>query len=125
MTVPAPTALAAPVFASSTSPAFTVRPLKVLLVPPPSVRVPVPDFVRRTAPPIEPPTVRLGPLMVTVRAAESVTDPVPRSSASGPSTVKLPFQACTLLPATVRAAPLELTIVPPVIVNVPVPRAHW
>jgi prepilin-type N-terminal cleavage/methylation domain-containing protein len=99
-----PTAVAEPAFARSTLPWLMVSPENVLLPEPPSVSVPVPDFVSRKTPPIEPPTVRLGPSIV-------------RSAAASPSltvNVRLPLPSERPPAITVRPEPLAL--------NVPAPR---
>src|SRR5207248_2692769 len=82
-------------------------------------------FVRPSAPPIAPPTVKGAvPLVVTVRdvpAPPSVTAPVPRFRARVPPNVKSPVHAWALLVASVTGDPLVLSIAPPAIVSVPVP----
>ena len=76
-------------------------------------------------PPIPPPTVSVPLLMVTSRVADTVTPPVPRSSALEPTNVKSPAQACGLFVVSVTGEPEVLSrTVPALIVNVPVPRAE-
>ena len=86
--------------------------------------MPVPFLVRPPLLEIEPPTVRLPPLTVTVRVAFMATLPVPRFRSPAPVKAKSPFQLCALLVESVMADPLVLLSVPPLIVSVPLPSVE-
>ena len=104
-------------------PALSTTP-PVNVFAPPSVRVPAPSFVKAKAPLITPGTMRLLPLTVTVRAAESATVPDPRLRTFDPVNVKLPLQVCAPVVAMACGKPLVLSMVPPVILTVPAPKAE-
>ena len=103
-------------------PAESVVP-PVYVLTPDRVSVPDPAFVKTNAPLMIPPSVRLFALVVTVRAAISVTAPVPRLRALLPTNAKFPPHVWALLLLSVIAVPLVLSMLPPLMVSVPVPIA--